>query len=744
MSFPGTYNINYYYGDTLEFRVFPKNSSGEAFNLTSFTSARFTIAPNKNTSQQISCFAQIDPDKTNILCTIRPTDAVKLTENADGTFPNHVYDIEISKSGTPYDTVYTLLNGTVSITRDVTKPQEDVEEVELPDNPTNLVLDSSTENSLSVSWTEPVSGGAVAIYKVAAIPFTTSTQDLQGAINQSTLSVLGGVTTYTFTGLAPGTEYSVIVRSSNSGGDANIETILFNETAFTTQAPPPEVPDAPVINSINALDSALEVFFTPGADNGAEILNYQYSTDGTNYVTLSPSQTDSPLVITSLMNEELYSVTIKAINSVGVSLASNSVSGTPTASTIPNAPVITSINELDSSLGVVFSVSGDGGEPVTNYKYSLDGINYILLDPPQIKPTSVTLTVTVQNIGGANRYVIDGVDRPVLTLYRGVTYTFDQSDPSNATHPIYLSETNDGTWAGGTEYTVGTSYTGTAGTDGALVFEVPESSPSILYYVCVNHPGMGDGGNLSIEPFAIVLSGLTNGTTYPVTIKAVNIIGDSQASNSVSATPAAVIPPTVPEAPTISSIEPENESLVVNFTAGGDGNSAITNYKYSIDGTNYAAFDPAAITSPVTITGLTNGTPYSVTLIAVNDVGDSLPSNSVSATPEAPPEPDFVVTSSGTSAYLIDGVSNDTITLVRGETYIFEIDAIGHPFWIQTSSGAYNSANVLTTSDGVEGNGTEVGTITWTVAQSAPNTLYYVCQFHSSMQGTINIIDGAS
>jgi hypothetical protein len=102
-------------------------------------------------------------------------------------------------------------------------------------------------------------------------------------------------------------------------------------------------------------------------------------------------------------------------------------------------------------------------------------------------------------------------------------------------------------------------------------------------------------------------------------------------------------------------------------------------------------------------------------------------------------EADFLVTSSGTSAYLINDVSNATITLVRGETYIFDINASGHPFWIQTVPGAYSSENIY--NEGITNNGIQVGILTWTVAQSAPKTLYYVCQFHPAMAGVINIID---
>jgi hypothetical protein len=40
----------------------------------------------------------------------------------------------------------------------------------------------------------------------------------------------------------------------------------------------------------------------------------------------------------------------------------------------------------------------------------------------------------------------------------------------------------------------------------------------------------------------------------------------------------------------------------------------------------------------------------------------------------------YNVTNSGASAYLIDGASNPTIQLLRGFTYEFDVDAVGHPF----------------------------------------------------------------
>ena len=91
-----------------------------------------------------------------------------------------------------------------------------------------------------------------------------------------------------------------------------------------------------------------------------------------------------------------------------------------------------------------------------------------------------------------------------------------------------------------------------------------------------------------------------------------------------------------PAAPTISSITAANGSLSVAFTPGANDGSPITNYKYSIDGTNFVALNPATTTSPFFINGLTNGATYSVTIKAVNTDGDSPTSNAVTGTPTAP------------------------------------------------------------------------------------------------------------
>lgn len=96
----------------------------------------------------------------------------------------------------------------------------------------------------------------------------------------------------------------------------------------------------------------------------------------------------------------------------------------------------------------------------------------------------------------------------------------------------------------------------------------------------------------------------------------------------------------------------------------------------------------------------------------------------------------FTVTNSGLTAYLVDGVSNPTLNLVRGQTYTFNVSAIGHPFYIKT---ARTTGTLDQYTKGVTGNGVTSGTLTFVVPSDAPNQLFYQCSVHAAMGGTINI-----
>ena len=95
----------------------------------------------------------------------------------------------------------------------------------------------------------------------------------------------------------------------------------------------------------------------------------------------------------------------------------------------------------------------------------------------------------------------------------------------------------------------------------------------------------------------------------------------------------------VPSPPTGMSASAVDGGATVSFNPGSANGSAITNYEYGTfngDEWSFTALSPADTTSPISITGLTNGVSVTTRLRAVNANGASAHSSSFTFTPEAP------------------------------------------------------------------------------------------------------------
>ena len=137
---------------------------------------------------------------------------------------------------------------------------------------------------------------------------------------------------------------------------------------------------------------------------------------------------------------------------------------------------------------------------------------------------SSELVVTVS--GG--KFFIDGTQQLELSLQRGFSYRFDQSDSTNSSHPIKFSTLSDGTHntPGGSEYTAGIVYSGTPGSAGAYTeVTLSQSSPN-LYYYCANHSGMGGSalGEITLKANGNIGIGTTDPKSL-LTVKAGNVSG---------------------------------------------------------------------------------------------------------------------------------------------------------------------------------------------------------------------------
>lgn len=113
MAFPGELNITYYKGDTYEFQVTPKKNDNTSFNLAGY-SVKLSISATRGNPSPIEGWSEIDSETNVINCAITPGNGALMTAGE-----SYEYDVEIKKTSSPYNLVYTILTGSISVTDQV-------------------------------------------------------------------------------------------------------------------------------------------------------------------------------------------------------------------------------------------------------------------------------------------------------------------------------------------------------------------------------------------------------------------------------------------------------------------------------------------------------------------------------------------------------------------------------------------------------------------------------------------------
>jgi titin len=314
-----------------------------------------------------------------------------------------------------------------------------------------------------------------------------------------------------------------------------------------------------------------------------------------------------PVVITGVQNNTNHNLQIVAVNNAGQSTPSALLSKPVQIQYLsPLAPKIDSIIGQNGALDVRFTAAVIRGAPVTTYYYTFDNGNTLVNANTTVSPfriggliNDVSYSVCLVAGSGAGNSALSNkiMQKPILAVPAAPTIT--SITPGNQRAVV------------------------------AYTAPLENGAPITNYMYTTN------GGNtyVSIDSSSnpLTIMGLANNITYNMSIAAVNSVG-----RSLPSAPMSVMPKyTVPSAPVINTVTPGVGAIAtVAFTVSSPNGGTISTYKYTFDnGGTY--INSNSTTTPIIIRFLTPGQSYTIKMIAVNELGDSVASNTKTFTARA-------------------------------------------------------------------------------------------------------------
>jgi len=479
------------------------------------------------------------------------------------------------------------------------------------------VIATKGNGSVDITWTIPSSNGGSQITS-----YTITATIVSSGFIVSTSSVSG--TSGTILGLTNGTEYKFTVFAINSIGSSP-------GSSFSNSVTPSTIPNPPTSIIAVAGNKSVSLSWTAPLDTGGSpITGYQVydlnnalKYDGTGNTTTSTT-------ISSLSDDTSYTFIIKTLNANGSSVSSGS-SNSVTTFSVPDAPTSVSATPgIASALVSWVAPLSTGGSPITGYTIT-SSPGLFTANSSSVTPTTVTgltpgdsytfVVVATNAIGNSSNstasisvtiFSVPGEPSNLNVVADSSSAILSWLTPNSGGSPILGYKIFNGS-------NVYNSSTNTFVTDSPSIYSSPTGSTN-----------------------ATLL--LTPGTSYTLTIKAINIVGSSTAATFSAFTPG------LPGPPNSLTAAGANQSAVLNWVAPtSTGGSAITGYKVydSNDILKYDGTGNSSITAR--ITGLTNGVTYTFFVVALNANGPSSYSGGAIVTPQ--------ITSPAYAQYMISSTS---------------------------------------------------------------------------------------
>ncbi|MBQ1783816.1 MAG: fibronectin type III domain-containing protein [Gammaproteobacteria bacterium] len=516
-------------------------------------------------------------------------------------------------------------------------------------------LSTDTSVDFTVNFSESVSNISTDDF---ALGTTGSASGTIAAVSASS----GASVTVTVSGISGNGTIKLNLNASTDIVDAagNTEPAAFTSGTSHTVAIP-TVPDAPTIGVATPGDGQASVSFSAPADNGSAITGYT--------VTSSPggftgTGSGSPIVVTGLSNGTAYTFTVTATNAVGTSVAS-----TATAAVTPKGnQTITFADPGAQNFGTTLTLTATSDSGLTpTLTSSTTGVCTITSGGELTFVSTGSCTINADQAGNAlwqaaatvsRTFSVNAVVPNAPTIgtatagdtQASVSFTAPASS-GGATITGYTVTSNPGGLTGtgaaspitvtgltnGVAYTFTVTATNSAGTGSASAASnaVTPAAPQTITFA---NPGAQNFGTTPILT-ATSDSGLTptftSSTTSVCTITSGGeltfvsagscTINADQAGNSsylaaVTVSQTFSVNPVVPGAPTIGTAIAGDTQASVAFTAPvNTGGTTITGYTVSVSPPDVPPVNGAS--SPIVVTGLTNGQAYTFTVTADNAAG---------------------------------------------------------------------------------------------------------------------------
>lgn len=441
----------------------------------------------------------------------------------------------------------------------------------------------------------------------AGVDFDQSTSGIQGAASVKGSDIVGIFWLYRS---KDNIEVKIYANQTLDAGFSNNCRSTFVTTQVSSIAVPTQVTGLTTILTGNSTVS-LQWNANPSSEN---ITSYkvEYTSDGSNWSILPGNVTTNSVTIGSLINNIRYTFRVSAQNSSGVGLGAT-IQGTP-------------VGPLPVS-----NLSATAGDGKVTLSWTLPTSSAFVINNIQIRYSSnsgTTYTTLPLLAGNQTSRIVD-------SLTNSTNYLFDV---------ILITNLGNSSSVSANATPIGSIPTAVRN-----IAATPSSSSVLLSWSAPSNSGTSDlrykvEYKLASESSYSLLTdthtelsynviGLTYNSSYNFRVSAINSSG-SGPSTTISATTLA-IPPSEPLSLQLTVIS----ATQINATwsaPSNNGGSNITDYIIEISnngGANFLVFpDAVSSTTSRNITGLTTATNYIVRIIARNSVGDSIPSETASAT----------------------------------------------------------------------------------------------------------------